>query len=256
MAGQDLRVDIPGLGRGALVTIETIAPRTDRTQAVKVPQSLEFPAQGVVQLQTRRNADRTEAAVLFVPDSARGYLRNRIQAYGGNVGNQRRPDLERFEVVERIRAAAAASLFPSGTDFASPAAWWEFWVRQPNAVADAVANRARVRELDVHPDRLEFPDTAIVLVHASRIASGWSVIPIGSTTAASSACWPTGAGKLRPSGWRTLSYWPWSPESARRACLKSRFQWPRQTKVTAPARLWFLPMRAAKGASPRNTPST
>lgn len=170
-AGQDPRVDIPGLGRGALVTVETMAPRTERTQAVKVPQGLEFPTQGVVQLQTRRNDDRTEAAVLFVPDNARGFLRTRIQGYGGSVGNQRRPDLEKFEVVERIRAAAAASLFPPGTDFATPAAWWELWVRQPSAVADAVANRARIRELDVHPDRLEFPDTAIVLVHASAAAA-------------------------------------------------------------------------------------
>lgn len=171
LAGEDTRIDMPGLGKGALVTVETMAPRTERTQAVKVPQALEFPAQGVVQLQTRRNDDRTEAAVLFVPDSARGFLRARIQAYGGNVGNQRRPDLEKFEVVERIRAAAATSLFPLGTDFASPPAWWEFWVRQPAAIADAVANRARARELDVHPDRLLFPDTAIVLVHASAAAA-------------------------------------------------------------------------------------
>ncbi|MFC3068428.1 S8 family peptidase [Phenylobacterium soli] len=166
-ARDDIRLDIPGLGRGALVALETMPPTSDRAQAVRVPPALEFPGQGVVQLQTRRNPDRTEGAILFVPDASRGFLRGRIQSYGADAGNQRRPDLEKFEVIEQIRASAAESLFPEATDFAAPPRWWELWVRRPDAVADAVANRARARELDVHPQRLIFPDTIIVLVHAS-----------------------------------------------------------------------------------------
>lgn len=172
-ATEDPRVAIPGVGRGALISVETKTPISDRAQAVRVPTSLEFPGQGIVQLQTRRNDDRTEAAVLFVPDAARPFLRARIETYGRDPGNERRPDQERFEAIERIQATAAENLFPPGTDFAAPPRWWELWVRRLGGVAEAVAIRARARELDVHPETLDFPDTRIVLVHgfAERVRS-------------------------------------------------------------------------------------
>jgi hypothetical protein len=72
---------------------------------------LEFPTQDVVVLRSERNDDRTESALLFVPDDARDFLRGRITDYGREPGNQRRPDVERFEAVETVRATEVRSLF-------------------------------------------------------------------------------------------------------------------------------------------------
>ena len=45
--------------------------------------------------------------------------------------------------------------------------WWEVWIRQPTRRADSVAAAARDANLDVHADRLIFPDTIVLFVHAA-----------------------------------------------------------------------------------------
>ncbi|MGO1081249.1 S8 family peptidase [Inquilinus sp. CA228] len=163
----DPRLPIPNMAPGTLISVETMPPREGgRVKAVKVPAGLEFQLQDIVVLRSMRNDDRTEGAVLFVPDNARDFLRRRIAAYGArNLGGAKRPDLERFEVIETIQAAAARSLFVGEIDFAGPASWWELWVRAPNMRANAIAAAARNRGFDVHGERLIFPDTVVVLVH-------------------------------------------------------------------------------------------
>ena len=164
-AGADSRLHIEGLSLGALIAVSTMTPAEgSRTKAVKVPSALEFPAQDIVVLRSSRNLDRTEEAVVFVPDAAQTFLRGRISAYGRDPGNTRRPDVDRFEVLETIQAAAAEALFTGGVDFAGPAVWWELWARQ--SVGDAVVAAARARDFDVHPEQLRFPDTTVVIVHA------------------------------------------------------------------------------------------
>jgi hypothetical protein len=165
LPGADSRLHIKGLSPGALIAVSTMTPAEgSRTKAVKVPSALEFPAQDIVVLRSSRNLDRTEEAVVFVPDAAQTFLRSRISAYGRDPGNARRPDVDRFEVIETIQAAAAEALFTGDVDFAGPAVWWELWARQP--VGDAVAAAARAREIDVHPEQLRFPDTTVIIVHA------------------------------------------------------------------------------------------
>ena len=111
-AAADPRLPIQGLKSGTVVEVTTLPPAEDsRIKAVKVPAALEFPTQDVVILRSERNEDRTESALVFVPDDARAFLRNRIADYGRDPGNQRRPDAERFEVIEEVRAAEAVSLF-------------------------------------------------------------------------------------------------------------------------------------------------
>jgi hypothetical protein len=93
-----------------------------------------------------RNEDRTESAVLFIPDDARAFLQGRIAEYGSaNLGNRRRPDVERFESIETIEAAASESLFVGLVDFADGRAAWELWVRDPGGRADRVGAAARRR---------------------------------------------------------------------------------------------------------------
>jgi hypothetical protein len=166
-AHQTLAID--GLRSGVLVEVATLAPAEgSRTKAAKIPTALEFPSQDIVVLRTTRNEDRTESAVLFIPDGARAFLEARIAAYGSdNLGNQKRPDVDRFEIVESIRAAAAESLFVGMVDFADGRpAWWELWVREAEGRADAVELAARNAGFDVRAERLIFPDTVVLFVHA------------------------------------------------------------------------------------------
>jgi hypothetical protein len=165
----DPRLAIQGLKSGTVVEITTAQPAEDsRAKAVKVPTALEFPAQDVVVLRSERNADRTESALLFVPDDARAFLQGRITDYGRDPGNQKRPDVERFEAVEEVRAIETRSLFTGAVDLAAgEIVWWELWVRQPIALADRLTNAARNANVDVHEDRLIFPDTTVLFFHAA-----------------------------------------------------------------------------------------
>ena len=169
IAGQDDRLPVEDLKAGAIVEVGTIPPAEGSSaQAVKLPKGLEFPTQDVVVLRSERRDDRTESALLFVPDDARTFLQERIRSYGQQQGNQPRPDVERFERVETIRAAEASALFVGKVDFASSELlWWELWVRHDGRIAEGVAAAARLAALDVHGDRLLFPDTTVLFVHAS-----------------------------------------------------------------------------------------
>lgn len=54
-----------------------------------------------------------------MPDDARDFLRGRITEYGRDPGNQRRPDVERFEAVETVRAVQINSLFTGDIDLSA-----------------------------------------------------------------------------------------------------------------------------------------
>ncbi|MCB2057319.1 MAG: S8 family peptidase [Novosphingobium sp.] len=165
----DNRIAIAGQQPGTIVEVETLAPEGARAKAAKIPTGLDFPGQDIVVLRSRRNADRTESAVLFIPDNAQAFLRDRITRYGEeNLGNRARPDVPRFETIEAIRAAVIQVLFAGPVDFDDPVpAWWELWVRQPVERAESIAAAARGEHLDVHADRLIFPDTVVLFIHAT-----------------------------------------------------------------------------------------
>lgn len=172
LAQDDPRARMPGLPPGAIVGVETLSPAPDsRIKAHKVPAGLNQLGGGIAVLRTTRNDDRTETAVMFIPDTARQTLRNRIAAYGRAPRHAaRRIDADRFEVVEHFREVEAKAIFAAGIDFDAGPCWWELWVRETSARADAVAQLARRHGLEVHPDRLTFPDTIIVLVHGAPAA--------------------------------------------------------------------------------------
>lgn len=165
----DRRLPIQDLKPGTIVEVATAPPADEsRSKATKVPSNLDFPTQDVIVLRSRRNNDRTESALLFVPDDARDFLRGRIESYGRDPGDQRRPDIDRFEVIEDVRAIEIETLFTGDVDLAAPdRLWWELWVRQPMALADRVAAVAQTAEIDVHTDRLLFPDTTVLFLHAT-----------------------------------------------------------------------------------------
>ncbi|PVX85846.1 S8 family peptidase [Paraburkholderia unamae] len=166
--GTDLRLSIQGLKPGTVVEVTTATPpENSRVKAVRVPATLEFPTQDVVVLRSQRNENRTESALLFIPDEARTFLKRRISAYGEDHGDDR-PDVERFEVIEAIRKIAVETLFTGGVDLNVPDQfWWELWIREPGVSARQLADAARSANIEVHADRLIFPETTVLFFHAS-----------------------------------------------------------------------------------------
>lgn len=165
-AGEDDRLTVRGLKSGSLVQIETLEPANESTS--KIPADFEFKAKGITVLRTERDA-LNESAVVFVPDDARDFLRERLENYGRDPGNAQRADLLRFETIEHITAADGTALFspPLTTPVLEPV-WWEVWVRNGEAFADRVAALASRQEaLEVHRDRLIFPETVVVFIHAT-----------------------------------------------------------------------------------------
>lgn len=172
-AGNDQRLAIADQKRGTIVELETMVPGSPRQGATKTP-ALDYPAQDIVVLRSERQQDRTERSVLFVPDDARNYLLGRISAYGAeDLGNRKRPDVPKFEPIETVSTAEARSLFWGTIDFEAPESrWWELWVREPaeqkpGARTNAVIAGAGASGLDVHNERLSFPDAEVVFVHGS-----------------------------------------------------------------------------------------
>lgn len=165
----DIRASLSGLKAGTIIEVTTVAPaRGSRMKAVKIPTVLDFPSRDVVVLRSKRNENCTETALLFVPDDARAFLKDRIVKYGRDGVGRDRPDVDRFEVIEDIRAIDVISLFTNDVDLQSrDIVWWEIWVRRPIVSADQVAQLARSANIDVHSDRLLFPDTTILFLHAA-----------------------------------------------------------------------------------------
>jgi hypothetical protein len=180
-AAAETRLPVPGLKPGSVIQVATLPPdEGSRIKVRKVPQALEFPPQDVTILRTERNEDRSESALLFVPDDARDFLRGRIRDYGRDPGNRPRPDVERFEVIEEVRTPSAEALFSGDVDLSSPErVWWELWARQLVHQVDWMTAAARRAEIEVHHDRLIFPDTTVLFFHATAasIADFAATIP-------------------------------------------------------------------------------
>lgn len=168
------RLRIEGLKPGALVEVSTAAPPEGSLKtAVKVPTAIEFLAQDIVVLRSDRKDNKSEAALVFVPDDARDFLPGRITEYGSaDLGNRARPDVNRFEVIETVTAVNADALFVRAIDTTDAAVrWWELCIREPQReaprYADSLAELARNAGFDVHADRLVFPDTTVIFIYAA-----------------------------------------------------------------------------------------
>jgi hypothetical protein len=115
-------------------------------------------------LRAERNDDKSESALLFVPDDARDLLQNKIAAYG----EQGPTDAGQFEMLAGFAPISGRDLFVGDVDFESrELAWWELWVAAGNDRADRIAVLAREAGLGTHQNRLFFPNTTVVFVHAS-----------------------------------------------------------------------------------------
>lgn len=150
----DRRLPVKGLKAGTIVEIGTMSPMSAPAGVVKLANDFDFLQQDLVVLRSERRDNKTERAILFVPDDARTFLRERLEAYGRELGNKaRRPDIDRFEKIETIQSASPQSLFvgPENFEFSSiGVVWWELWVRGADTNAESVAAAAKRVGFDVH----------------------------------------------------------------------------------------------------------
>ena len=87
---------------------------------------------------------------MFVPDDARAFLTGRIAAYGSeDLGNHERPDIDKFEVIEAIRAAAARTLVVGTPDLASPAMDWRRASRPHLRASSSMNLRVDARSMSI-----------------------------------------------------------------------------------------------------------
>ena len=89
---------------------------------------------------------------------------------GRDLGNRRRPDVDRFEVVETFaRASKCALCSPAKSTLPRPTSCGgNSGFGASRATLDRLAEAlARGANLDVHADRLVFPDTTVLFVHAA-----------------------------------------------------------------------------------------
>lgn len=160
----DRRLSIPGLKPGAIVEIDTLAPTTDRQGPVRVPPAFEYPAQDLVVLRTTREDNRSETAMVFVPDASRAALFARLAAYGSDKPtNKERKHVDQFEKIETFKPVAVESLFGTADLATADAIWWELWARKVSVqgLAAALSDAG----WDVHEDRLKFADVEVLFVY-------------------------------------------------------------------------------------------
>lgn len=160
----DPRLTLSGLKPGVIVEVDTLAPVTDKQGPARVPPAFEYPGQDLVVLRTSREADRSETALVFVPDASRAALFARLAAYGSDKpSNQDRKHVDQFERIETFKAAAVESLFAAADLATREAAWWEVWARK--ASVDRLATELGKAGWDVHADRLKFADVEVLFVY-------------------------------------------------------------------------------------------
>jgi hypothetical protein len=118
----------------------------------------------------RVNEKGAEIGALFVPTSAEGFLRTKVEEYAHQSTPKQKPKNEdRFAPVETIRAGTIESLWtdqrPFPTDQVGPI-WWECWCwRDRAANLIPLVRRLHLRSSD---RRLHFPEFEVIPVYATR----------------------------------------------------------------------------------------
>ena len=70
--------------------------------------------------------------------------------------------------MEEVRSIRTRIAIHRRHDLAAPdIVWWELWVRQARWLTDRAPAAARNANIDVHDDRLVFPDTTVLFIHAT-----------------------------------------------------------------------------------------
>ena len=131
--------------------------------------NLEWKSEGVRLAAAKRDAEGKTSGAIFVPDTARDFLADKLTKYGsevtrgGSAVNQ-----ARFAPLEKFSAARLETLWVDNrpVPVEGPEAWWECWC-WPDKVQN-LKTKAIALNLAVSPDEIKFPERVIVFVYARR----------------------------------------------------------------------------------------
>jgi hypothetical protein len=133
--------------------------------------NLEWKREGLRLAAARRDDQGRTAGAIFVPDTARDFLDEKLTSYGTQVRKSGlQQNEERFAPIDRFAAARLQDLWVdsrSMPDDMGPE-WWECWC-WPDRVPHLEAKAAHLN-LSVSEDRLFFPERIVLFVYADRTA--------------------------------------------------------------------------------------
>jgi len=141
-------------------------------------ESLARERSGIELFNVRHEGNVTKATV-FVPDGKLSLFENRLRDY---LANKRSEDGKRsldhkslINTIREIRVATVRELwtdaslaFPQTED---ETLWWEVWLPirgDRRATVESFRRVARMHDLEVAPEELEFPERTVVMMHGSR----------------------------------------------------------------------------------------
>jgi hypothetical protein len=134
--------------------------------------NLEWKREGLRLAAARRDDQGRTEGTIFVPDTARGFLDEKLTSYGtqtrAKTGLQQNE--ERFAPIDRFAAARLHDLWVDSRPMPDAQApeWWECWC-WPDRVHNLQVKAAHLG-LSVSEDRLSFPERTVLFVFASRAA--------------------------------------------------------------------------------------
>lgn len=153
---------------------------------------LEWKRDGLRLAAAQRDTEGRAAGTVFVPDTARGFLDDKLTGYGTRTTARGRQENEaRFAPIDQFAAARLANLWVDARPMpeGDPAQWWECWC-WTDRLHNLEAKAAHIG-LPVSTDRLFFPERTVTFVYATaaqmaRLVSGTDSVAelrLGSDTA-------------------------------------------------------------------------
>ncbi|NJD65723.1 MAG: S8 family peptidase [Chloroflexi bacterium] len=173
---------VEGALDGIYVTFESFPGIELAIESLDVRQGSLRPELRTVQAALQTDGQRVEFATVFIPDGRLGYFLQRVQQYLETVESERPRN---SKLLDRVQGVALASIERLWTDRVEdfPAAgdvvWWEVWLRRRDGLeVDRLRSFAAVRDINVGPRVLSFPERLVVLARASatQLASALDVL--------------------------------------------------------------------------------
>lgn len=163
-------VKIQDLPLGAIFELRTLPlEEKAKSTANKISVNFEAEKKDVFILKTERLADRSERALLFIPDDQIKFFEQKIVNYGHSSQGDRNALKDMFETIDSILYSNVAEIFEVDLSFIDQdeRIWWEVWVRKKGKIVNDLRRLAEISNINVDQKSLNFPDTEVLFFHAS-----------------------------------------------------------------------------------------
>lgn len=140
----------------------------DTAEGAALP-DLEWKSKGMRLAAAKRDESGRASAAVFVPDTARQFLQDKIDEYGKNRTEKGRPTNEkRFVGIDEFSAARLETLWVDTRELpqVGQQTWWECWC-WPDRL-QSLETKAQALNLTISESRLRFPERVVTYIYATR----------------------------------------------------------------------------------------